>query len=132
MTVKKVVIMVNIKCGKCNSAIMEAVTELEGVNHVSLDENASLLTVVGTMDPICVAKRLRKIKQKPVIVSVGPPKPPEPPKPVVVPPEPPKPVVVPPEPPKPVCKCKPMPPYCNSCDVVSVTTYETGSGCTIV
>lgn len=101
-----------------------------GVNHVSLDENASILTVVGTMDPVCVAKRLKKIKQKPVIISVGPPKPPEPPKPVPV-PESPKPVPV-PEPPKPVCKCNPMSPYCNSCDVVSVTTYETGSGCTIV
>ncbi|VVA96628.1 unnamed protein product [Arabis nemorensis] len=118
MTVKKVEIKVDINCGKCNSAIMEAVTELEGVNHVSLDENASILTVVGTMDPICVAKRLKKIKQKPVIVSVGPPKPPDPPKPVEVLPEPPKP--------------EPMPPYCNSCDVVSVTTYESGSGCTIL
>lgn len=80
------------------------------------------------MDPICVATRLKKIKQKPVIISVGPPpKPPEPAKP-------PPPPVAPPKPPPPpgipnhLCK----PPYCNSCDVVSVTTYESGSGCTIL
>ncbi|CAN8269625.1 unnamed protein product [Cochlearia groenlandica] len=143
MTVKKVMIKVDINCGKCNSAIMEAVTEIEGVNHISLDEEKSILTVVGTMDPVCVAKRLRKIKQKPVIISVGPPpKPPEPPKPP--PPAAPELLKLPlplplplppppqPEPPKPVCKCKPMAPYCASCDVVSVTTYERGSGCNIV
>lgn len=89
-----------------------------GVNHISLDDGNSILTVVGTMDPVCVATRLKKIKQKPVIISVGPPpKPPEPPKPPPT-----------PEPPNHVCK----PPYCNSCDVVSVTTYESGSGCTIL
>ncbi|CAA7015910.1 unnamed protein product [Microthlaspi erraticum] len=122
MTVKKVEIKVDINCGKCNSAIMETVTEIEGVNHISLDEEKSILTVVGTMDPICVAGRLKKIKQKPVIISVGPPpKPPEPPKPLPA-----------PEPPKPVCNCKPMDSYCGSCDIVSVTTYESGSGCTIV
>ncbi|KAF2583671.1 hypothetical protein F2Q70_00037686 [Brassica cretica] len=127
MTVKqKVEIKVDINCGKCNSAILEAVTVIEGVNHISLDEEKNILTVVGTMDPVCVASRLKKIKQKPVIISVGPPpKPPEPPKP---PPPPP------PEKPMPVCNCKPMSPnpYCASCDVVSVTTYESGSGCTIV
>ncbi|KAL1211781.1 Heavy metal-associated isoprenylated plant protein 43 [Cardamine amara subsp. amara] len=69
------------------------------------------------MDPICVATRLKKIKQKPVIISVGPPKPPPPA------PGPPGPEV-----PKHVCK----PPYCNNCDVVSITTYESGSGCTIL
>ncbi|CAF1937991.1 unnamed protein product [Brassica oleracea var. botrytis] len=136
MTVKKVEIKVDINCGKCNNAILEAVTEIEGVNHISLDEGKSVLTVVGTMDPVCVASRLRKIKQKPVIISVGPPpKPPEPPKPPVV-PEPQKPPPPAPEPPKHVCKCKPMspypPPYCARCDLVSVTTYESGSGCTIV
>ncbi|XP_010486068.1 PREDICTED: protein PYRICULARIA ORYZAE RESISTANCE 21-like [Camelina sativa] len=128
MTVKKVEIKVDINCGKCNSAIMEAATDIEGVNHVSLDEGKSVLTVVGTMDPVCVASRLKKIKQKPVIISVGPPpKPPEPPKPPA--PEKPKPPPT-PEPPKHVCK--PPPPNCNSCDVVSVTTYESGSGCNIL
>ncbi|KAF8089646.1 hypothetical protein N665_0500s0012 [Sinapis alba] len=121
MTVKKVEIKVDINCGKCNSAILEAVTVIEGVNHISLDEEKNILTVVRTMDPVCVASRLKKIKQKPVIISVGPPpKPPEPPKPPPA-----------PEQPKPVCNCKPMSPYCASCDVVSVTTYESGSGCTI-
>ncbi|KAJ0244428.1 Heavy metal-associated isoprenylated plant protein 43 [Hirschfeldia incana] len=141
MTVKKVEIKVDINCGKCNSAILEAVTVIEGVNHISLDEKKNILTVVGTMDPVCVASRLKKIKQKPVIISVGPPpKPPEPPKPPAAPeppkppevPEPPKPPPPPPGQPKPVCNCKPMSPYCASCDVVSVTTYESGSGCTII
>lgn len=83
-----------------------------GVNQVSLDQEKSLLTVVGTMDPVCVAEQLRKIKQKPVVVSVGPPKPPE----------------------KKEDKkeCKPCHPYYNTCDFVTVGTYESRSGCTIV
>ncbi|CAF1921000.1 unnamed protein product [Brassica napus] len=137
---------VDINCGKCKNQIMQAVTELEGiafflkrsvikstdiiikteilnagVNQVVLDEEKSLLTVVGTMDPICIAEQLRKIKQKPVVVNIGPPKPPEK---------------------KPEC-CKPcLPYYNNTCDLpyynyntrdmVSVSTYENGGGCTIV
>ncbi|VVB15200.1 unnamed protein product [Arabis nemorensis] len=112
MTVKKVEIKVDINCEKCRYDIMQTVTELEGVNQVSLDQEKSLLTVVGTMDPVCIAEQLRKIKQKPVVVSVGPPKPPE----------------------KKEDKkeCKPCHPYYNTCDVVTVGTYESGSGCTIV
>ncbi|CAA7017190.1 unnamed protein product [Microthlaspi erraticum] len=116
MTVKKVEIKVDINCGKCKNAIMQAVTELEGVNQVALDQEKSLLTVVGTMDPVCVVGQLMKIKQKPVVVSVGPPKPPEPKK-------------------KPDCTlewCGPYHPYYTPRDVVSVTTYESGSGCTIM
>uniref|UniRef100_M4DVI3 HMA domain-containing protein n=2 Tax=Brassica campestris TaxID=3711 RepID=M4DVI3_BRACM len=116
---------VDINCGKCKNQIMQAVTELEGVNQVVLDEEKSLLTVVGTMDPICIAEQLRKIKQNPVVVNIGPPKPPE----------------AKPEK-KPEC-CKPcLPYYNNTCDLpyynyntrdmVSVSTYESGSGCTIV
>ncbi|CAH2044486.1 unnamed protein product [Thlaspi arvense] len=117
MTVKKVEIKVDIDCQKCKNAIMQTVAELEGVNSVALDEEKSLLTVVGTMDPICVVAQLRKIKQKPVVVSVGPPKPPEPKK-------------------EPIPECmlewcsRPFMPY--PCDVVTVTTTESGSGCTIM
>ncbi|CAN7125530.1 heavy metal-associated isoprenylated plant protein 2 isoform X1 [Brassica rapa] len=122
---QKVEMQVDINCGKCKNQIMQAVTELEGVNQVVLDEEKSLLTVVGTMDPICIAEQLRKIKQNPVVVNIGPPKPPE----------------AKPEK-KPEC-CKPcLPYYNNTCDLpyynyntrdmVSVSTYESGSGCTIV
>ncbi|XP_048602180.1 heavy metal-associated isoprenylated plant protein 2-like isoform X1 [Brassica napus] len=122
---QKVEMQVDINCGKCKNQIMQAVTELEGVNQVVLDEEKSLLTVVGTMDPICIAEQLRKIKQNPVVVNIGPPKPPE----------------AKPEK-KPEC-CKPcLPYYHNTCDLpyynyntrdmVSVSSYESGSGCTIV
>ncbi|XP_010546785.2 PREDICTED: protein PYRICULARIA ORYZAE RESISTANCE 21-like [Tarenaya hassleriana] len=121
MATKKVIeVKVDINCEKCKTAVMDAVTELQGVDKVALDVEKSILTVVGTMDPVCVAMRLKKIKQKPVIVTIGPPKPPEPkPQPK-------------PEPNKIECKCKPLPPYCNSCEFVTVNTYDTGSGCTIV
>ncbi|EOA22399.1 hypothetical protein CARUB_v10003034mg [Capsella rubella] len=114
MTTKKVEIKVDIDCQKCKHAIMEAVTELEGVNLVSLDQEKSVLTVVGTMDPVCVVDQLKRIKQKPVVISVGPPKKPDPK----------------PDP------CKPCLPYyynpAHPCDMVSVNTYESGGGCTIV
>ncbi|KAL1212743.1 Heavy metal-associated isoprenylated plant protein 2 [Cardamine amara subsp. amara] len=115
MTIKKIEIKVDINCGKCKSAIMSAVTELEGVNQVALDEEKSLLTVVGTMDPVCVAEQLRKIKQKPVLVSVGPPQKPDP-----------KPE------PKPECYLWYPNYYPPPCDMVTVSSYENGSGCTIL
>ncbi|XP_010455012.1 PREDICTED: heavy metal-associated isoprenylated plant protein 27 [Camelina sativa] len=113
MTTKKIEIKVDIDCEKCKRAIMEAVAELEGVNHVSLDQEKSILTVVGTMDPVCVAEQLKKIKQKPVVISVGPPKKPDP---------------------KPDPKKDPCFPYYyyTPCDMVTVSSYESGSGCTIV
>lgn len=83
-----------------------------GVNLVSLDQEKSILTVVGTMDPVCVAEQLKKINKKPVVISVGPPKKPDPK----------------PDPKKDPC----FPYYYYPCDMVSVNTYESGSGCTIV
>ncbi|CAD5332756.1 unnamed protein product [Arabidopsis thaliana] len=114
MTTKKIEIKVDIDCEKCKHAIMEAVTELEGVNIVSLDQEKSILTVVGTMDPVCVAEQLKKINKKPVVISVGPPKKPDPK----------------PDPKKDPCFI----PYCyyTPRDMVSVNTYESGSSCTIV
>lgn len=82
-----------------------------GVNQVSLDQEKSILTVVGTMDPVCVAEQLKKINKKPVVISVGPPKKPDP---------------------KPDPKDPCFPYYYYPCDMVSVNTYESGSGCTIV
>ncbi|KAJ0248500.1 Heavy metal-associated isoprenylated plant protein 2 [Hirschfeldia incana] len=137
MVVKKVEIKVDINCGKCKNAILQAVAEIEGINQVLLDEEKSLLTVVGTMDPICVAEKLRKIKQQPVVVNIGPPKPPEEKKKETK------------TEPKPVCCCpqhyprlyhqrypqlypQPCPPYYDNCDMVTVSTYSNGGGCTIV
>jgi hypothetical protein len=42
MTVKKVEIKVDINCGKCNSAIMEAVTEIEGNERKKTQEICAL------------------------------------------------------------------------------------------
>ncbi|XP_010548777.1 PREDICTED: heavy metal-associated isoprenylated plant protein 3-like [Tarenaya hassleriana] len=112
MAAKKVEIKIDINCQKCKTAVMETVTVLQGVNQVSLDVEKSLLTVVGTMDPLCVAGQLERIKQKPVIVTVGPPKPPEPKK-------------------EPENKTPP-PPCCTTCDIVPFTPPDSGSGCTIV
>lgn len=84
-----------------------------GVNIVSLDQEKGILTVVGTMDPVCVAEQLKKVKQNPVVISVGPPKKPDP---------------------KPDPKKDPCFPYYyyTPRDMISVNTYESGSGCTIV
>ena len=58
------------------------------------------LTVIGTIDPACLANKIRKSGKVADIISVGPPKPPEP-----------KPAAT--DPPK------PLPPYCNNCQIIA-------------
>lgn len=59
-----------------------------------MDNEKGTLTVVGTVDPACLTKKIRKSGKMAEIISVGPPKPPEKK-----------------EPPKPLPAC------CNNCQV---------------
>ncbi|XP_052205297.1 heavy metal-associated isoprenylated plant protein 2-like [Diospyros lotus] len=81
-----------ISCEKCKTQILKAVTKLEGIVEVSVDEQKGILKVVGDVDPIQVAKQVRKTGKTAVFGSVSEPKPanpsPEKPKPANPPPAP--------------------------------------------
>ncbi|KAL9141095.1 hypothetical protein ABFS82_14G080800 [Erythranthe guttata] len=116
MSVKQIVLKVAINCQQCKIEVLKAVTKLTGVDMVQLDAEKGILTVLGTVDPVCVATRIRKAGNHAEITSVGPPKPPEP--------------IKPPEPEKP----KPLPPCCKQCQLVAVSfvTYDSAPACSIL
>ncbi|KAI3448416.1 hypothetical protein Pfo_005081 [Paulownia fortunei] len=120
MSTKKTELKVSINCQKCKTAVLKAVAKLIGVDEVKLDAEKGILTVVGTVDPVCVATRVRKAGNFAEITSVGPPKKPDPPKPKPPEPEKPKPSV-------------PLPPCCQQCQLVGVSyvTYD-GAVCSIL
>ncbi|KAL3520498.1 hypothetical protein ACH5RR_018647 [Cinchona calisaya] len=101
---KKTEMKVNINCEKCKTQVLKAVTKLEGVDQVTVDAEKGILTVVGAVDPVCVATKVRKTGKNAEILSVGPPKKPDPPK---------------SDPSKP----KPLPPCCPNCQFVTIS-YE--------
>ncbi|KAM7478569.1 hypothetical protein LguiA_026782 [Lonicera macranthoides] len=83
-----------------------------GVDQVSIDSEKGTLTVVGSVDPVLVAKKVRKTGKMAEISSVGPPKKPDSPT---------KPPTI------------PLPPCCNYCQFVPIpyTSYDAGS-CSIL
>lgn len=84
-----------------------------GVNEVSLDAEKGMLTVVGNVDPVCVASSLRKAGYYAEITSVGPPKKPD-------------------EKQKSPEKPKPLPACCKQCQLVGVVVDYGGGGCSIL
>nr|CAD1840102.1 unnamed protein product [Ananas comosus var. bracteatus] len=75
---KKIVLKVDIVCGKCRTRILATVAKLCGrVKSMELDEEKCTLTVVGDVDPVLIVNALRKSKKCAVIESVGPDKEPE-------------------------------------------------------
>ncbi|KAL7082239.1 hypothetical protein ACP275_14G087100 [Erythranthe tilingii] len=116
MSVKQIELKVSINCQQCKIEVLKAVTKLTGVDMVKLDAEKGILTVLGSVDPVCVATRIRKAGNHAEITSVGPPKPPERPKP--------------PETEKP----KPLPPCCKQCQLVAVSflTYDSPPACSIL
>ncbi|XP_052205305.1 heavy metal-associated isoprenylated plant protein 43-like [Diospyros lotus] len=109
---KIIELKVCIACQKCKTQILKAVAKLEGLAEVSVDEQKGILKVVGDVDPIQVAKQVRKTWKTAVFGSVSEPKPK--PKPD---PEPPK-----TEPPKP--PPAPLPPCCSACCRLVEVRYE--------
>ncbi|KAM7481881.1 hypothetical protein LguiB_006464 [Lonicera macranthoides] len=108
----KIVVKVDIYCQKCKTDVLKAVAKLEGVDQVSIDGEKGTLTVVGSVDPVLVAKKVRRTGKMAEILSVGPPKKPDSP-------------IKPPTIPLPIC--------CNHCQIVLMpyTSYDAGS-CSIL
>lgn len=73
------------------------------------------VTVVGTVDPVCVIIAIRKSGKFEEITNVGPPKKPDPPK---------------PDPPK--LACPPLPACCTQCQFVGVSYTYDSAPCSIL
>lgn len=73
------------------------------------------VTVVGTVDPVCVIIAIRKGGKFAEITSVGPPKKPDPPK---------------RDPPKPACP--PLPACCKQCQLVGFIYTNDSAPCSIL
>ncbi|PNT70253.1 hypothetical protein BRADI_2g08800v3 [Brachypodium distachyon] len=76
-TMSKIVIKADLIGQKCMSEILSTVAKLEGIKSMDIDQDKCTLTVVGTVDPVCVAQELRKACFAAAIVSVEDDKPKE-------------------------------------------------------
>ncbi|XP_077223519.1 heavy metal-associated isoprenylated plant protein 39-like [Tasmannia lanceolata] len=72
MSQKKVVIKITSMTDvKVKQKAIEAVTEIFGVDSIAADLKKQEMVIVGNMDPVAIAKKLKKIG-KIDILSVGP------------------------------------------------------------
>ncbi|KAK9990990.1 hypothetical protein SO802_025975 [Lithocarpus litseifolius] len=76
--VQRTVLKVDIACQKCKKKLFKAVSSLQGVDKVEVDEGKGTLTVTGSADPYEIIVRARKTAKFAQVVSIGPP--PGPPK----------------------------------------------------
>ncbi|XP_041017433.1 heavy metal-associated isoprenylated plant protein 43-like [Juglans microcarpa x Juglans regia] len=67
-----------INCLKCKQQLLKAVSPLQGVDKVEVDEANGTLTVTGDADPYEIILRTKKTGKYVDVVSIGPP--PAPPK----------------------------------------------------
>ncbi|WCJ24976.1 Heavy metal transport/detoxification superfamily protein [Euphorbia peplus] len=76
--VQRTVLKVDISCQKCKKKILKAVSTLEGVDKIEVDEAKGTLTVTGNVDPYKVIIRTRKAGKhnNAEVISIGPPPPP--------------------------------------------------------
>lgn len=68
---------VNMHCQTCKTDVLKAVTNVLGIDEVSVDLEKQILVVIGDVDPVCVVARVRKIGKIAEIISVGPSKKPD-------------------------------------------------------
>ncbi|KAK1318018.1 hypothetical protein QJS10_CPA05g00044 [Acorus calamus] len=76
---KNIVLKIGIYCLKCKTDVMKTIGKLEGADSITVDTEKGTATVVGSVDPVLVVRKLRHGKVV-GIVSIEPNKPPETPK----------------------------------------------------
>nr|GMC54431.1 heavy metal-associated isoprenylated plant protein 43-like [Ipomoea batatas]GMC99026.1 heavy metal-associated isoprenylated plant protein 43-like [Ipomoea batatas]GMD06441.1 heavy metal-associated isoprenylated plant protein 43-like [Ipomoea batatas] len=76
--VQKTVLKVDISCEKCKKKLLKAVSGVEGIDKIEIDEAKGSLSVTGSCDPYEMIVKVRKTGKFKEVVSIGPP--PAPPK----------------------------------------------------
>ncbi|CAL0333288.1 unnamed protein product [Lupinus luteus] len=71
MTMKKVVLKVELYDDRIQTKAMQAVSGISGVESLSLDKKDSKFTLIGDIDPVKVVRKLKKLCHV-EIVFVGP------------------------------------------------------------
>ncbi|KAJ8770680.1 hypothetical protein K2173_021327 [Erythroxylum novogranatense] len=74
--VQRTVLKVDISCLKCKTKVLKAISAVEGVDKIEVDETKGTVTVTGKADPYDIIVRTRKAGKYAEVVSVGPPPPP--------------------------------------------------------
>ncbi|CAL4964488.1 unnamed protein product [Urochloa decumbens] len=78
---KKIVIKADLVGQACMSDILSVAAKLQGIKSMDIDAERCTLTVVGTVDPVRIAQKLKKKCFAVAIISVTEDKKPDPPKP---------------------------------------------------
>ncbi|XP_058215356.1 heavy metal-associated isoprenylated plant protein 2 [Rhododendron vialii] len=74
---KKIELKVNIHCQRCSTEVLQSATKLTGIDHISVDGEKGIVTVIGDVDPVLVTSQVRKTGKIVQIISVSPHRPPE-------------------------------------------------------
>ncbi|CAO2161945.1 unnamed protein product [Urochloa humidicola] len=77
---KKIVIKADLVGRACMSDILTVVATFQGIKSMEIDAEKCTLTVTGTVDPVCIALKLKKKCFAATIISVADDKPKDPPK----------------------------------------------------